>query len=82
MICSECQRLGLKSSLRIGEVDMKTTKVDGYFWDENGDSHHHNKCVTTSEFTCSNGHKTQVVREDKCWCGWTGEEAEAKVNVS
>lgn len=61
MQCPECQKEGKKSKVYQG---MSTTTLLGWipYWDEEGKYHNDNPNTTTTEYSCSNGHRwTNVI---------------------
>lgn len=69
MFCPECQEQGLRSEVYPG----MTTRTLAYcqpFYDEEGNYHHHDSNVSTTEFSCSNDHSWETYRTGSCWCGW------------
>lgn len=76
MICSECARLGLKSTLR--DAGGGYTTLMGYdsFYGEDGRYHMHDPNSFRGEMICSQGHRLRVVRYSAgctaTGCGWKG----------
>ena len=68
MICSECLELGLKSKVYVG-CGSTTLAYSEPFYDEDGRYHNHNPNITTTEYSCSNGHKWTESSNYRCWCG-------------
>ena len=68
MKCPECVKEGERSCVYPG---MSTTTCMGgqRYYDEDGRLHVHDPNVTTSEFSCSRGHKwTTKQQHGTCWC--------------
>lgn len=65
MKCPECEKPGLKSTLR--EVGGFSTAMYCEPWyDEDGNYHNHDLNTHTSHYTCSNGHRLAVSKTPKC----------------
>lgn len=69
MKCPQCVKEGKKSKVYPG-VSMTTAMWCPPFYDEEGNYHHHDSNVTTTEYSCSNGHKWTEKTSGSCWCGW------------
>ena len=69
MICPECKKQGLKSFVYPGMI-MTTCMYYTPFYDEEGKYHHHDSNITTTHFSCSNGHNWSEKSGGSCWCGW------------
>ena len=69
MKCPECVKLGQRSIVYPG-VSSATLVYFQPFCDEDGKLHHHNGNVTTTDYSCSLGHKWFNKQEHSCWCGW------------
>jgi len=56
MKCKECINEGKKSRISPG---MSSTTLAYYqpYYDEDGKYHHHDANITTTEYSCSNGHR-------------------------
>lgn len=67
MICEECQKEGLKSTIRIG-VSSSTLAYCPPFYDEEGRLHHHDPNINTINYSCSNGHNFSKSSKSRCWC--------------
>ncbi len=67
--CPGCKKQGLKSKVYPG---LSSTTLAYYppFYDEEGNYHNHDGNTTTTEYTCSNGHKWTEETTGSCWCGW------------
>jgi len=61
MKCPECEKLGLRSKVFVGQA---TRTLMGYtsYYDEDGKFHNNNPNKTTTSYTCSNGHAWMVKR--------------------
>jgi len=73
MICLECKKKGLKSQVYPG-VSSTTLLYCQPFYDEKGRYHDHDANTTTTEYSCSNGHKWVEKTTGSCWCGWPEKE--------
>ncbi len=73
MICPECKKEGLKSTVYPG-VGMTTAMYFSPFYDEEGNYHDHDANTTTTDYSCSNGHKWIEKTTGSCWCGWPDKE--------
>ena len=72
MKCSECKKQGLKSKVTPG-VGLRTAMHCFPFYDEEGNYHHHDVNVTTTRYSCSNGHKWTARKKEPCphdGCDW------------
>ncbi len=69
IICETCQEQGLKSTVQ-SSYSMSTCLGYHDFYDEDGNQHCHDPNTTTTDFTCSNGHKFTKKSKRSCWCGW------------
>lgn len=69
MFCKECKKLGLKSKVYPG-LSSVTLLYCPPFYDEEGNYHDHDSNTTTTEYSCSNGHKWTEETTGSCWCGW------------
>lgn len=56
MFCPECQKAGQPSKVYVG-ISRETCIGVTQFYDEGGKWHNHNPNRTTTEYTCSEGHK-------------------------
>ena len=67
MKCKECVANGQKSKVYPG---YSTTTCAGVqtFYDEDGKFHIHDPNVTTTTYTCSNGHEWVEDKRSKCFC--------------
>lgn len=72
MVCPECKKEGRKSTVQMGE-GVSTCAYYIPFFDEEGREHCHDMNITTTEYTCSNGHKWVEESSGTCWCGWSGD---------
>ena len=72
MICPECRSAGLKSQVYLGMRERSAMSVAPY-WDEDGQYHSHNLSSSTTQYSCSNGHRWSETRRGRCWCGWSAE---------
>ncbi len=70
MICPECKEQGLKSTVHGGGAGMTTLKYCPPYYDEDGKFHSHDSNITTSNWSCSNGHRFTIKSSGSCWCGW------------
>lgn len=69
MICPECQKEGKKSMVYPG-VSSTTLMYCAPFYDEKGEFHNHDSNITTTPYSCSNGHEWTEKSSGSCWCGW------------
>ncbi len=69
MICEECKKEGLKSTVHYN-YSTSTAMYCPPYYDEDGKHHLHDMNTTCSNYHCSNGHNFQVVSKNECWCGW------------
>jgi len=69
MICKQCQTDGEKSTIQVG-VGTTTLLYCAPYFDEDGKYHNHDSNISTSNYTCSNGHKFSKSTSGSCWCGW------------
>jgi len=56
MKCPQCQQEGKKSIITIGFSTTTLMSTHAYY-DEDGKYHFHNPNITTTEYSCSNGHE-------------------------
>lgn len=56
MKCPECEKEGKKSCVYIGGTFVTLMSVFSYY-DEDGNHHTHNPNTSTTNYSCSNGHK-------------------------
>jgi hypothetical protein len=84
VICPTCQRTNQRSIVRValvngaapGAVSLKKPTPSDHFYDEEGAEHSHNPNITTTVYTCSNGHRFQEKSSWQCPCGWMVQQAE------
>jgi hypothetical protein len=67
VICQECKKEGKKSRVYVGG-GMTTLMGVSSFYDEEGRYHMHDPNTTTTDFSCSNGHRWTESRRNPCWC--------------
>ena len=67
MKCPECVKNNQKSTMSVG-ASMTTLMYSAPFYDEEGRYHSHNPNTTTTEYSCSNGHRWSESVKPKCWC--------------
>lgn len=67
MKCPECVKNNQKSIMSVG-TSMTTLMYSAPFYDEEGRYHSHNPNTTTTEYSCSNGHRWRESVKPKCWC--------------
>ena len=72
MICPHCKEEG-KTSRVTGGNSQTTCMWCPPYYDEQGKYHSHDSNITTTSYSCSNGHAFVVKSYGKCWCGWTNE---------
>lgn len=78
MICEECKKLGLKSSIREG-MSWATCMGSFPYYDEQGTYHDHDPNNTEHFFRCSNGHEFSEKSYNRCIsCDWTNEPRKIK----
>ncbi len=69
MKCPECVKEGKKSV--VVEGGSRSTLVHcAPYYDEDGNYHYHDRNVTTTSMSCSNGHRWEHKFTGSCWCGW------------
>jgi len=73
MICPECKKSGLKSTV-YPHGSSTTLMYCQPFYDEDGNFHYHDFNTTTTDYSCSNGHRWSESHKGKCWCGWDGDK--------
>jgi len=66
MICKECKKEGLKSTIYIASGGITTLMGDSRYYDEEGNYHHHDPNKTSARHWCSNGHEWYVTSQTKC----------------
>ena len=71
VICPQCKKEG-KKSMVYPYVAFKTLMYCAPFYDPEGRFHIHDSNVTTTEYSCSNGHEWTEKTSGECWCGWKG----------
>jgi hypothetical protein len=49
-------------------MSMTTLMYCAPFYDEAGRFHSHNPNTTTTQYSCSNGHRWSESVKPKCWC--------------
>lgn len=72
MKCPECERLGLRSRVRIGS-GFSTAMCGDSFYDEDGRYHNHDPNTVTWHYSCSNGHEFGRSETKRCPvadCDW------------
>lgn len=77
MICDKCKEEGLKSTVWPGST-MSTAMSINRYYDEDGNYHLHDGNVSSSSFSCSNGHSWSVKTKSRCpsvQCKWNRNEA-------
>lgn len=67
MICEQCKKEGRKSRVFPGASEC-TLMMYMRFYDEDGREHLHDPNVTTTYYSCSNGHSWREDTRHKCWC--------------
>jgi hypothetical protein len=77
MICEQC-KTECKTSKVCPGVGATTLVYNPPFYDEHGKYHHHDSNVTTSTYTCSNGHEWSARSTGSCWCGWPNDQTDEK----
>ncbi len=69
MKCPKCQKEGKES--KVFPHGSSTTLMHSQpFYDEKGKYHDHDPNITTSQYSCSNGHRWTEKNNSICWCGW------------
>ena len=66
--CPVCFKEDKKSQVFPGSIS-RTAMYCQPFYDEDGRFHQHDSNLTTSEMSCSNGHKWTDKTNSSCWCG-------------
>ena len=69
MICEMCREAGKTSTVRVLNTKEPQIPKD-HFWDEDGNEHHHNPNIVTTNFRCSNGHRFEEISSWECHCGY------------
>lgn len=69
MKCPECVKENKKSFVNVG-MSMTTAMYAAPFYDEEGKYHHHDPNTTSTEYSCSNGHRWTHKSTSTCWCGY------------
>lgn len=70
MICPQCKELGLKSRVYASPRMRTPFLYCELFYDEEGQSHTHDRNTTTTSYRCSQGHSWIESSTGSCWCGW------------
>lgn len=65
MICPKCKEEGNTSKVYSG-YGMTTCAGTMSYYDEQGKYHYHDSNITTSQATCSNGHRITMKSSSKC----------------
>ena len=73
MICPECKKQEKKSCVYPGMSSI-TAMYFPPFYDEEGHYHDHDANTTTTDYSCSNGHKWIEKTTGSCCCGWPDKE--------
>jgi hypothetical protein len=74
MICEKCRGEGQRSTVEIGP-SFTTAAMGRTFYDEEGAHHRHDPNTTTTEYSCSRGHKWQERTRSACpSCAWPEHE--------
>ena len=63
--CPECKASGLKSRVTPHGGSRTLMRCSPYY-DEDGVYHHHDTNITTSSYSCSNGHEWTTKSRGKC----------------
>lgn len=66
MKCPYCVEEGKVSRVRIPSSCVTTCMADEQFYDESGTYHRHDPNTSTSELSCSQGHRWVVSAMGKC----------------
>lgn len=75
VICSECQKQGLTSYVYPG-ISTSTLMWCQPFYDKDGKYHDHDMNSSSTDYSCSNGHKwSSSSGPRECWCGWPNKES-------
>jgi len=70
MKCSECITEGKKSRITPG-MSSTTLMYCAPYYDEEGLYHHHDSNITTTSYSCSNGHRWSNSHTGQCGsCDW------------
>lgn len=69
MKCPICEEEDLKSMVHI-LYHGKTCMGHVQYFDENGAYHNHDPNLTTTKYSCTNGHSFNHTHKNKCWCGY------------
>lgn len=65
MKCEECGKLGKTSTIGIGSSIVTSAGISQYY-DEEGNYHHHDPNVSSTDYHCSNGHSWVVKSKHTC----------------
>ena len=67
--CPECLKAGKRSRVTVGASSSTLLgALHPPFYDKEGCYHSHDPNVTTTQYTCSEGHKWNNLTRSKCWC--------------
>jgi len=77
LICHDCANSGMKSTVTMGHGSI-TTAYCPPFHDENGSLHTHDSNVSSTTYSCSNGHQWETKSTGGRWCGWPNNITEAE----
>jgi len=72
MICKECKRNGLVSTVQ-PSGGTTTALYCSPFYGENGEYHHHDRNITSKNYVCSRGHVWSETSSSPCPnpnCNW------------
>jgi hypothetical protein len=74
MICEECKKAGIESTIR-PEMTFSTLIGSSPYWDHKGVYHSHDLNISTTEYSCSNGHTwCEKYHSRYPGCNWPEEE--------
>jgi hypothetical protein len=79
LLCPVCQEEGLKSSVKGSDTFTTCAGVQAY-WDEDGDYHRHDPNVSTTSYSCSNGHHFTVRTKRGCASCGQGDQKEVEIH--
>jgi len=78
MICPVCKKKGLSCIVSVHGGSQTLIYSEPYY-DEEENWHYHDPNTTTSNYSCSNGHRWSVTVGGSCWCGWKGKGTKMEI---
>ena len=76
MRCPVCVGANTKHTVNVQPGGVRTLMLGHSFYDEDNRYHNHDPNTTTSDWSCSWGHRWSVRRQGSCWCGWGKKDAD------